>query len=115
MKILKIVTFLVFISALSACDKGNKDAEYLNGEVRYINQDSVKVNDVTSKSIHIENQGYGMFSVYDSLVVFWNIKFPHHFFCIYNVDTENEVGFFVIREEGIMNLVQLLLFFNFLK
>ena len=100
MKILKIITSLVFISVLSACDKGNKDAEYLNGEVRYINQDSVKVNDVTSKSIHIENQGYGMFSVYDSLVVFWNIKFPHHFFCIYNVDTENEVGFFCNKGRG---------------
>lgn len=41
-----------------------------------------------------------MFSVYDSLIVFWNPKFSHHFFCIYNVDTEKEVGFFCNQGRG---------------
>lgn len=100
MKMLKLITFFVFIFVLSACDNGNKDVDYLNGEIRYINKDSVKIKDVTSKSIHIENRGYGMFSVYDSLMVFWNIKFPNHFFCIYNVDTEKEIGFFCNKGRG---------------
>ena len=100
MKKLLTMAFLVGLFVLSACDKGNQDAEYLNGDISYINKDTVKVKDVTSKPIHIENLGYGMFSVYDSLIVFWNPKFSHHFFCIYNVDTEKEVGFFCNQGRG---------------
>lgn len=39
---------------ISACADENKNADYLNGEIVYINKDSVKVKEVTSKTIHLE-------------------------------------------------------------
>ena len=89
---------LLFV--FSACDDRNNDANYLNGEIVCVNKDSVKVRDITSKAIQVENYGHGMFSVYDSLIVFWSIKFPSHFFCIYNIDTEEEIGYFCNKGKG---------------
>lgn len=100
MKMFKLIPFFILLFFFSACDDRNKDADYLNGEIVYINKDSVKIKDITSKAIHIENCGYGMFSVYDSLMLFWNNKFPSHFFCIYNIDTEEEVGYFCNKGKG---------------
>ena len=94
MKTFKVITFLVLVFIFSSCDDRNKDADYFNGKIVYINKDSVKVRDVTSKTIGVENYGYGMFSVYDSLIVFWNPRFADQFFCLYNVDTEEEIGYF---------------------
>lgn len=95
-----IVTFLMLVFIFSGCDSRNKDADYFNGEIVYVNKDSAKVRDVTSKGIRIENRGYGMFSVYDSLIVFWNPRFADQFYCIYNVDTEKEVGYFCNKGRG---------------
>lgn len=100
MKIFEVIVFFILIFVFYACNDEKKDAEYLNGDIIYLNKDSVKIKDVTSKSINIENRGYGMFSVYDSLMVFWNIKFPSHFFCIYNIDTEKETGYFCNKGRG---------------
>ena len=100
MKTFKVVTFLVLVFIFSACDDRNKDADYFNGKIVYINKDSVKVRDVTSKTIGVENYGYGMFSVYDSLIVFWNPRFADQFFCLYNVDTEEEIGYFCNKGRG---------------
>lgn len=94
MKIFKVITFFTLLFVFAACDDRNKDADYLNGEIVYVNKDSVKVRDIAGKTTHIENCGYGMFSVYDSLMVFWNPRFNHHFFCMYNIDTEREIGYF---------------------
>ena len=58
------------------------------------------VKDVTSKAVLAENYGYGMFAVYDSLAIFWNPKFPAHFFCIFNIDTGEEIGYFCDKGIG---------------
>jgi len=89
---------LLFV--FSACDDTNRDADGLNGEIVYINKDSVEVRDIASKAIRVENYGYGIFSVYDSLLVFWNPRLADYFFCIYNVDTEKEVGYFCNKGKG---------------
>ena len=100
MNVFKIIFFLIVMISFSACDNRNKDADYFNGKIVYINKDSVKVRDVTSKTIGVENYGYGMFSVYDSLIVFWNPRFADQFFCLYNVDTEEEIGYFCNKGRG---------------
>lgn len=100
MKIFKVIIFFMLVFIFSACDSKNKDADYFNGEIVYINKDSVKVRDIASKAIRVENYGYGMFSVYDSLIVFWNPRWADYFFCIYNVDTEKEIGYFCNKGRG---------------
>lgn len=100
MKMFRAIAYFLFLVSFLACEYRNKDQDYLNGEIVYINKDSVKIRDITSKAIKIENCGYGMFSVYDSLLVFWNSKFPSHFFCIYNIDTEEEIGYFCNKGRG---------------
>jgi len=101
--------------SFSACDNKNKDTDYFNGKIVYINKDSVKVRDIASKAIHVENCGYGMFSVYDSLIVFWNPRFADQFFCIYNVDTEKEVGYFCNKGRGHNEFLSIGPVFQFFK
>lgn len=100
MKTFKITTFFMSLFFIFACDGENKDADYLNGEIVFINKDSIKVRDVTSKTIHLKNSGYGMFSVYDSCMIFWSNKYPGHFYSIYNIDTEEELGYFCNKGRG---------------
>ena len=100
MKIFKVIIFFMLVFIFSACDSKNKDAGYFNGKIVYINKDTVKIRDIASKTIGVENYGYGMFSVYDSLIVFWNPRFADQFFCLYNVDTEEEIGYFCNKGRG---------------
>lgn len=47
MKTFWIVTFLMLVFIFSGCDSRNKDADYFNGEIVYVNKDSAKVRDGT--------------------------------------------------------------------
>ncbi len=89
------------LCTLACCHSNkNKDNEYFKGEIKYFNNSSLIVKNVTSKVVPVENYGYGMFAVYDSLSVFWNPKFPEHFFTIFNIDTGKEIGYFCNKGKG---------------
>lgn len=96
----KIICFFVLIFAFFACSHRNKDIDYLNGNMVSFSKDSIRTQKMKSYAIGVANCGYGMFSVYDSLLIFWNPNFPDHFFCIYSVDTEKELGFFCNKGRG---------------
>lgn len=100
MNILKTTVFCVFTLGVFACSDQNADGDYFNGKVKYTDDNSIVVSNVKSKVVAAENYGYGMFAVYDSLLVCWNPKFPEHFFRISNVDTGQEIGYFCNKGRG---------------
>lgn len=115
MKRLQSIVICALLVGLFAGCQQNKDEEYFNGDLIYLDDDSKIVREVTSKPTDAENFGYGMFAVYDSLAVYWSPKFPEHFFWIFNIDTGKEIGFFCNRGRGPKEMNDIHAVFQFFK
>ncbi|MDR1454286.1 MAG: TolB-like 6-bladed beta-propeller domain-containing protein [Tannerella sp.] len=98
-KLIHITFFAVMLSLFVCCNK-NKDSYYFNGNIRYIDNSSKTVKNVTSKSIRLDGVQSGMIAVYDSLLICWHPDFSNHFFYISNLDSGNEIGFFCEKGQG---------------
>jgi hypothetical protein len=88
---------------------------YFNGNIHYINDSLKRVKNITSKTVAVDGAYYGMMSVYDSLIIFWNPKLPHHLFNIFNVDTGEEIGSFFPRGQGPDEALSVNCVFQFFK
>ncbi|MDR1913078.1 MAG: TolB-like 6-bladed beta-propeller domain-containing protein [Clostridiales bacterium] len=93
-------TFFIVILGVFACCNKSKDGYYFNGDIRYIDNSSKIVKNVTSKSVHLDGIQSGMIAVYDSLFICWHPNFPNHFFNIINLDSGKEIGFFCEKGQG---------------
>ena len=97
---LKIVgSCILMFCVLTSCQK-NKDGEYFNGEIRQIDDSRKIVKNITSVNVPLYGGSYGDMVVYDSLMIFWNLKLPDHFFNIFNIDTGEEIGSFFSKGRG---------------
>lgn len=97
---LTIVAISILVFGTFVCCLRNKDAEYFNGEIRYINDSRKIVKKMISTPVPLHGRSYGEMAVYDSLIIFWNALLPDFFFNIMNVDTGEEMGSFFSKGRG---------------
>ena len=94
-------TLLAIIVSLFVCCGNNNDNYYFNGGIKYFDDSQKIVKNITSKSLSMESGvPFGMIAVYDSLLICWSSEYRDNFFNIINVDTGEEIGFFVNRGRG---------------
>jgi hypothetical protein len=76
------------------------DSDYFNGDVREIDDSTARIMKITLKIVPLQGANYGIISVYDSLMLFFNTKLPEHHYNIFNVDTGEEMGSFCRKGGG---------------
>jgi hypothetical protein len=70
-----------------------------NGKISWID-DTFEVEKVTLKEIELDGAFYGIPTVCDSFMIFWNYKLPKSFFNIFNLNTGESIGDFCSRGGG---------------
>jgi hypothetical protein len=83
-------SFIAF-ALLTCCQNNGDDRIYFNGEIREFN-DTDHVQHITLNRVELDGPYYGVFAVYDSLIIFRNFKLPGYHFNIFNLNTGQELG-----------------------
>jgi hypothetical protein len=90
-KIKKWHVSLIAFALLTCCQNNRDDQIYFNGEIREFN-DTEDVQHITLSRVKLDGPYYGVFAVYDSLIIFRNFKLPGYHFNIFNLNTGQELG-----------------------
>lgn len=107
------ILYILSIALFTCCHHNNRDNEYFNGDIQSINYNSKSSLQVSSKIIPLEGNNHGLIAVYDSLLICWNPKLPHHFFNIFNIENGKEIGSFIPKGEGPQEVVSVNCIFQF--
>jgi hypothetical protein len=94
--LLAIVTTVI----ITGCNNSsNSNDSNFNGKISWID-DTCKEEKVTLKEIELDGAFYGIPSVCDSFMIFWNYKLTQSFFNIFNLNTGEYIGDFCNKGGG---------------
>lgn len=114
MKIINNVVCLVVLCLFTCC-KGHDDAYYFNGEIHTIDKSGVSVVNVQSKPVTLNGANTGMIAVYDSLLFCWSPMNDKYFFNVFNVDSGDDLGFYVNKGRGAKEALSVNCIYQFFK
>jgi hypothetical protein len=80
-------------------DHSNSNDSIFNGKISWVD-DTCKVEKVTLKEIDLDGAFYGIPTVCDSIMIFWNYKLTKSFFNIFNLNTGEYIGDFCNKGGG---------------
>jgi hypothetical protein len=80
-------------------DHSNSNDSIFNGKISWVD-DTCKMEKVTLREIELDGAFYGVPTVCDSFMIFWNYKLTKSFFNIFNLNTGEYIGDFCNRGGG---------------
>jgi hypothetical protein len=104
-------TCLLITVILTGCHKSSDDSVF-NGEIRLID-DVLKTEKVKLKEVKLDGPFYGVPSVCDSFMIFWNTKLAESFFNAFNPNTGEYIGDFCNKGGGPEDAYDLPLIYQF--
>jgi hypothetical protein len=94
----RLTVAAVIIMLAGSCSKVSDDSCF-NGQIS-LTDDAVKVEKATLEEIKLDGPFWGIPTVCDSFIIFWNNKLTESFFQIFNLHTGSYIGDFVNRGGG---------------
>jgi hypothetical protein len=90
---------IVTIVIIGCNNNSDSNDSNFNGKINWID-DMFEAEKVTLKEIELDGAFYGIPTVCDSFMIFWNYKLPKSFFNIFNLNTGEYIGDFCNRGGG---------------
>jgi hypothetical protein len=113
---MKRLLYYLTVFSIISCGGGINDSDIFNGEISTIN-DTVTTITVFEPQHEVILDGitYGLMTVYDSLMIFYNNKLPDMFYSIFNLNTGKHIGDFCPRGHGPGTVIVVSPLFHFYK
>jgi hypothetical protein len=106
------VTAVIIMSA-GSCGRVSDDSCF-NGQINWID-DTCKVEKVTLREVELDGAFYGIPTVCDSFMIFWNYKLTKSFFNIFNLNTGEYIGDFCNKGGGPEDATVCLMHIRYIK
>jgi hypothetical protein len=110
----QLLYFLTVFSIISC--GGINDSDIFNGEIETINDTVQTIIELDPHEVVVlDGITYGLMTVYDSLVIFYNNKLPDMYYSIFNLKTSKHIGDFCPRGRGPGEVIVVSPIFHFYK
>lgn len=108
----KLYYSFLLLFAIASCHDKNTDSDIFNGEIK-INEDTIIQQEIEFKELVFQDPNFGEIAIQDSLAFFMNPKLSTHWYQVFDLNNNAEIGRYVNKGNGHKEFSPIAPIFNF--